>query len=45
MKKCKICSNEFESNTRIYCSNKCKFSDTELNKIRTKKNILPDPDW
>jgi hypothetical protein len=38
---CKICNVEIKPK-RIYCSNKCKFSDSELNKQRSLK-IKNDP--
>lgn len=36
MNRCKICGTEI-SDKRIYCSNKCKFSDTDYNASRTPK--------
>ncbi|MBC8147535.1 MAG: hypothetical protein H8E98_06070 [Bacteroidetes bacterium] len=41
MKNCKICGNQIAEN-RIYCSNKCKFSDRDYNKSRGEKKIRPD---
>jgi hypothetical protein len=40
MKKCKVCNNDI-SDKRIYCSNKCKFSDKDYNKSRVSnvKNV------
>jgi hypothetical protein len=43
MTTCKICNAELKSDFRIYCSNKCKFSDVDYNKSRVspvKNNIL-----
>ena len=34
---CKICNKD--TTNKIYCSNKCKFSDTELNKSRKRKIV------
>lgn len=43
MKKCKMCENVFDNVKRIYCSNACKFSDTEYNTSRcTKKKKQTD---
>jgi len=36
MKKCKICNSEIPNN-RIYCGNKCKYLDSELNSKRARK--------
>ena len=41
MKNCKICGNQIPED-RIYCSNKCKFSDRDYNKSRGEKKIRPD---
>jgi len=35
--KCKICNKEIKKTSKIYCSNKCKFSDPEYNKSRSSK--------
>lgn len=39
--KCKTCGNQIPEN-RIYCSNKCKFSDREYNKRRGEKKVPTD---
>lgn len=40
MKKCKICGKK--TNNKIYCSNKCKFSDKSYNSIRGKRKTNKD---
>jgi hypothetical protein len=41
MNNCKICKKQI-NNKRIYCCNKCKFSDDEYNLARSKKSISND---
>ena len=34
MKKCKMCNKKLKKQTRVYCSNACKFSDSNYNQSR-----------
>jgi hypothetical protein len=41
MKRCKICDKELRNQKRIYCSNRCKFSDEAYNQSRINKQKNP----